>query len=240
MAAWKTPCLTLHTQFCIVIHWPRSITAPSPYSNMPLQWHSCQTGCSAEPHIYRHAIESEVIHYDVRISACVGPSVCAFVRLSLSACLCLSVYLWLPVVCISVCTPTHFQIEPAVLQDIARLLRAGRCRHVIVMAGAGISTASGIPDFRTPGTGLYDNLQKYKIPYPTAIFELNFFLYNPKPFFCLAKELYPGQYKPNVVHFFLKLLDMKGALLRTWTQNIDGLERSQWDVTHLLNHTLDH
>ncbi|XP_065831244.1 NAD-dependent protein deacetylase sirtuin-3, mitochondrial-like isoform X2 [Oscarella lobularis] len=93
------------------------------------------------------------------------------------------------------------------------------------MAGAGISTSSGIPDFRTPGTGLYDNLKKYKIPYPTAIFDIDYFHINPKPFFCLAKELYPGNFKPNYVHFFLKLLENKGVLLRNWTQNIDGLER---------------
>lgn len=34
------------------------------------------------------------------------------------------------------------------------------------MAGAGISTSAGIPDFRSPGSGLYDNLSKYKLPYP--------------------------------------------------------------------------
>lgn len=121
------------------------------------------------------------------------------------------------------------------LKDIAEMLRHGQCHHVIVMAGAGISTSSGIPDFRTPGTGLYDNLQKYRIPHPTAIFEMNYFLYNPKPFFCLAKELYPGRYKPNVVHYFLKLLDTKGVLLRAWTQNIDGLERSQFGIQQKLD-----
>jgi NAD-dependent SIR2 family protein deacetylase len=44
------------------------------------------------------------------------------------------------------------------------------------MSGAGISVAAGIPDFRTPGTGLYDNLEKYDLPYPTAVFELRYFL----------------------------------------------------------------
>ncbi|XP_018413166.1 PREDICTED: NAD-dependent protein deacetylase sirtuin-3, mitochondrial-like [Nanorana parkeri] len=93
------------------------------------------------------------------------------------------------------------------------------------MAGAGISTPSGIPDFRTPGSGLYDNLKKYKVPYPEAIFDIDYFAYNPQPFFTLAKELYPGKYKPNYIHYFVRLLHEKGLLLRCYTQNIDGLER---------------
>lgn len=48
-------------------------------------------------------------------------------------------------------------------------------KRIVVMAGAGISTAAGIPDFRTPGTGLYDNLQKYNLPYPEAIFDISYF-----------------------------------------------------------------
>ncbi|CAN2387357.1 NAD-dependent protein deacetylase [Pristimantis euphronides] len=93
------------------------------------------------------------------------------------------------------------------------------------MVGAGISTASGIPDFRTPGSGLYDNLKKYNIPYPEAIFDIAYFTCNPWPFFTLAKDLYPGNYKPNIVHYFLRLLHDKGLLLRCYTQNIDGLEK---------------
>lgn len=105
------------------------------------------------------------------------------------------------------------------------LIKEDKCKNIIIMAGAGISTPSGIPDFRTPGTGLYDNLQQYKIPEPTAIFDLDFFWYDPRPFFCLAKSLYPGNYQPNYVHYFVKLLHDKGLLLRMYTQNIDGLER---------------
>uniref|UniRef100_A0A8C3VQE1 NAD-dependent protein deacetylase n=2 Tax=Catagonus wagneri TaxID=51154 RepID=A0A8C3VQE1_9CETA len=110
--------------------------------------------------------------------------------------------------------------------DIAELIRTRACRRVVVMAGAGISTPSGIPDFRSPGTGYYSTLRHHDLPYPEAIFELSFFFHNPKPFFAFAKELYPGNYRPNATHYFLRLLHDKGLLLRLYTQNIDGLERA--------------
>ncbi|XP_074086763.1 NAD-dependent protein deacetylase sirtuin-3, mitochondrial isoform X2 [Macrotis lagotis] len=116
--------------------------------------------------------------------------------------------------------------EKLSLQEIAELIRTKACQRVVVMVGAGISTPSGIPDFRSPGSGLYSNLEQYDLPYPEAIFELDFFFYNPKPFFTLAKELYPGNYRPNLAHYFLRLLHDKGLLLRLYTQNIDGLERA--------------
>lgn len=87
---------------------------------------------------------------------------------------------------------------------------------------------SGAPcPHRSPGSGLYSNLEQYDIPYPEAIFELGYFFVNPKPFFTLAKELYPGNYRPNSAHYFLRLLHDKGLLLRLYTQNIDGLERGE-------------
>ncbi|XP_022362779.1 NAD-dependent protein deacetylase sirtuin-3, mitochondrial isoform X1 [Enhydra lutris kenyoni] len=115
--------------------------------------------------------------------------------------------------------------EKLFLQDIAELIQARACQRVVVMVGAGISTPSGIPDFRSPRSGLYSNLQQYDLPYPEAIFELAFFSHNPKPFFTLAKELYLRNYRPNIIHYFLRLLHDKGLLLRLYTQNIDGLER---------------
>ena len=54
-------------------------------------------------------------------------------------------------------------------------LEKGCPLKVVVMCGAGISTASGIPDFRSPKTGLYANLQKYNLPFAEAIFELGKF-----------------------------------------------------------------
>ena len=98
------------------------------------------------------------------------------------------------------------------------------CKNIIVMCGAGISVSAGIPDFRTPGTGLYDNLAKYNLPEPTAVFNINFFRGNPAPFYMLAKELFPGQYKPTPTHNFIRLLNDRGLLLRCFTQNIDSLE----------------
>ncbi|XP_053574742.1 NAD-dependent protein deacetylase sirtuin-3 [Bombina bombina] len=114
---------------------------------------------------------------------------------------------------------------PLKCEDLSDLILNNHFKNIIVMVGAGISTPSGIPDFRTPGTGLYDNLLEYNIPYPEAIFDIDYFTYNPEPFFSLAQELYPGKYKPNFVHYFVKLLHDKGLLLRCYTQNIDGLER---------------
>ncbi|XP_078453187.1 NAD-dependent protein deacetylase sirtuin-3, mitochondrial isoform X2 [Lampetra planeri] len=111
------------------------------------------------------------------------------------------------------------------LEDVARLIRDGHCKNIVLMAGAGLSTASGIPDFRTPGTGLYDNLQRYQLPFPEAVFDLDFFAVDPKPFFTLAQELYPGNCRPNEAHYFARLLHERRLLLRLYTQNIDGLER---------------
>ena len=92
------------------------------------------------------------------------------------------------------------------------------------MAGAGISTSAGIPDFRSPETGLYSNLQKYNLPDPMAIFALDYFRENPEPFCMLARELWPGIFKPTLCHYFIRLLQEKGILLRHYTQNIDTLE----------------
>jgi hypothetical protein len=71
----------------------------------------------------------------------------------------------------------------------------------------------------------YDNLQKYKLPFPEAIFDLDFFRSNPQPFVSLAREIWPGhRYVPTITHSFIALLAKKGLLLRNYTQNIDGLE----------------
>jgi len=85
--------------------------------------------------------------------------------------------------------------------------------------GAGVSCNAGIPDFRSPGTGLYDNLQKYDLPFPEAVFDLGFYGRNPDPFVHLASELWPGlRHSPTITHSFIALLERKGLLLRNYTQ----------------------
>jgi len=109
------------------------------------------------------------------------------------------------------------------LSGIAKYI-SDSAKNIIVMVGAGISVSAGIPDFRTPGTGLYSKLESYNLPYPEAIFSLDFFRNNPEPFYTLAKEIYPGLHCPTPTHYFLKLLQDKNKLLRVYTQNIDSLE----------------
>jgi len=105
------------------------------------------------------------------------------------------------------------------------MFRKKEVKKVIVCTGAGISTSAGIPDFRTPGTGLYSNLEKYNLPYPEAVFDINYFRGNPAAFYTLSTELLPGQYPPTLGHHFIKLLQDEGILLRCYSQNIDGLDR---------------
>ena len=57
-------------------------------------------------------------------------------------------------------------LEEVTLDGVAKYIREGKAKNIVTMAGAGISTSAGIPDFRTPGTGLYDNLKKYNLPNP--------------------------------------------------------------------------
>ncbi|KAF2368943.1 Sirtuin family [Trinorchestia longiramus] len=110
-------------------------------------------------------------------------------------------------------------------EDVAAYI-SQEASSILVMTGAGLSTASGIPDFRSPGTGIYDNLQNYDLPYPEAIFDIQFFMMDPRPFVTLAQELYPGlKFKPNAGHHFIRLLQDLDKLHRVYTQNIDGLER---------------
>ncbi|XP_075554410.1 sirtuin 2 isoform X4 [Dermacentor variabilis] len=120
--------------------------------------------------------------------------------------------------------PVHILDEPSI-DGIVRYIQGGKCKNIIAMIGAGISTAAGIPDFRSPNSGIYSKLGKFNLPSPEAIFEIGYFRRNPAPFYALARQLFPQDLKPTLSHYFLRLLHEKGLLLRLYTQNIDCLER---------------
>ncbi|KAI5467904.1 DHS-like NAD/FAD-binding domain-containing protein [Mariannaea sp. PMI_226] len=111
------------------------------------------------------------------------------------------------------------------LAAVAEYIKSGKCKRIVVLTGAGISTAAGIPDFRSPKTGLYNNLARLNLPYAEAVFDISYFREHPEPFYVLANELYPGKFHPTVSHAFIALLAQKGLLQMLFTQNIDCLER---------------
>ena len=96
-------------------------------------------------------------------------------------------------------------------------------QSIVFFGGAGVSTESGIPDFRSTG-GLYQ--QEWKYP-PETILSHTFYESNPGEFFRFyrAKMLAPDA-KPNAAHLKLAELEKEGRLKAVVTQNIDGLHQA--------------
>lgn len=111
----------------------------------------------------------------------------------------------------------------ATLAPLVEALKAKK--KVCLFTGAGVSTAAGIPDFRSPETGLYSNLAKLNLPFAEAVFDIDFFKKDPKPFYTLAEELFPGKFAPTKFHYMVRILQEKNLLKRVYTQNIDILDR---------------
>ncbi len=94
--------------------------------------------------------------------------------------------------------------------------------NIVFFGGAGVSTESGIPDFRSKD-GLYN--QKYKYP-PEEILSLGFFKTFPEEFFKFYKDKMNSlNVKPNITHEKLAILESEGKLKAIITQNIDGLHQ---------------
>ncbi|MCJ8730853.1 hypothetical protein PDJAM_G00189220 [Pangasius djambal] len=110
------------------------------------------------------------------------------------------------------------------IEDVIRLLHD--CKKILVLTGAGVSVSCGIPDFRSRD-GIYARLAVDfpDLPDPQAMFDIEYFRRDPRPFFKFAKEIYPGQFRPSLCHRFIAMLDKREKILRNYTQNIDTLEQ---------------
>jgi len=132
-----------------------------------------------------------------------------------------------------------FGSTPTCLDDVARFILSDKCQSIVVLAGAGMSVTSGIPDYRSAG-GLYHTLQPDALTAtsvereairadPTVALEQGLFLQNPLPCLEVKRPFILGTHdeiwKATIAHRFVELLHQKtGKLTRLFTQNIDGLE----------------
>src|SRR5512135_1513290 len=106
---------------------------------------------------------------------------------------------------------------PDDIQFAGELLR--KAEHAVVLTGAGISTPSGIPDFRSEGTGLWAHDE------PLEFASLSTFRTHPERFYAwfrpLANQIFDA--KPKQAHLALARLEQEGRLRSIMTQNIDLL-----------------
>lgn len=121
-----------------------------------------------------------------------------------------------------------YQSKISELRDIV-----GKYDNIVFFGGAGVSTESGVPDFRSVD-GLYN--QQYDYP-PETILSHTFYRSNPKEFyrFYRNKMLFPDA-KPNAAHKKLAELEARGKLRAVITQNIDGLHQAAGSKTVLELH----
>jgi NAD-dependent deacetylase len=98
-------------------------------------------------------------------------------------------------------------------------LLLSKAHYAVAFTGAGISTPSGIPDFRSPQTGLWNQCDPYEVASLWA------FRKNPKGFFDWIRPLAINSESalPNAAHFVLAKLEKQGIIKAVITQNIDGL-----------------
>jgi NAD-dependent deacetylase len=112
------------------------------------------------------------------------------------------------------------------MQDLEKLIaRAaelfGQSEHAVALTGAGHSTPSGIPDFRSPGSGLWDQVD------PMDVASIFAFQQRPQDFYDWIRPLARTmlEARPNPAHHALAQLESAGLLQAVITQNIDGLHQ---------------
>jgi NAD-dependent deacetylase len=105
------------------------------------------------------------------------------------------------------------------IQRLAGLVREASC--AVALTGAGISVPSGIPDFRTPGTGLWERVD------PMEVAHIDAFRRDPVRFWGFYRERFAAlaDKQPNAAHSALVALERAGMLAGVITQNIDMLHR---------------
>ena len=103
-------------------------------------------------------------------------------------------------------------------ERLAELLRAAG-GSAVALTGAGVSVPSGIPDFRTPGTGLWADVD------PMAVAHIDVFRRDPQTFWSFYGQRFAtlSDKRPNGSHHALAELERRGLLRAVVTQNIDGL-----------------
>jgi len=111
------------------------------------------------------------------------------------------------------------------IEKAAALLRSAR--HAVAFTGAGISTPSGIPDFRSQGSGLWERFD------PMEVASLEVFRSHPDRFYDWLRPLLYGIWaaQPNPAHLALAQLETAGILKAVITQNIDNLHQQAGSVT---------
>ncbi len=103
---------------------------------------------------------------------------------------------------------------------LAELIRESGC--TVVLTGAGVSVPSGIPDFRTPETGLWANVD------PMEVAHIDVFEHDPARFWSYYRPRFQslGDKRPNPAHEALAELERRGLIEGVITQNIDRLHRA--------------
>jgi NAD-dependent protein deacetylase/lipoamidase len=112
------------------------------------------------------------------------------------------------------------QVAPSKQTRLAELLR--RSASTVVLSGAGVSVPSGIPDFRSPGTGLWENVD------PMEVAHIDVFERDPARFWSYYRPRFQslGDKRPNRAHEALAELERRGLIAGVVTQNIDRLHRA--------------
>ncbi len=111
--------------------------------------------------------------------------------------------------------------------------RIAESRYIVFFGGAGVSTESNIPDFRSVD-GLYH--QQYDVP-PEEILSASYFRHRTAEFYRFYRQkMLPLEAKPNPAHLYLAQLEAAGRLRAVITQNIDGLHQKAGSKTVLELH----